>query len=174
MNIDLLSNQIIVIFQSFIHSPFFLALKFILAIYVTVLFADIIMLLILRGVGADVRTAFRGSNVPLVSPKKMNKKWRKITSRLEGNDQSQYKLAIIEADSMIDNIFKQMGLKGDDMIQKMDNLNPEQLDIKDDLKEAHKMRNQIIHDPSLQIGKESAKKILDIYATFLLDNEFMK
>ena len=95
-------------------------------------------------------------------------------NRLESDDQSQYKLAVIEADSMVDKIFRQMGLKGDDMIQKMDNLNPEQLEIKDDLKEAHKMRNQIINDPAFQIEKNSAKKILDIYAKFLLENEFME
>jgi len=167
-------NLIVAVFEGFIHSPFFFMLKFILAVYVTVLFADIMMLLLIRGFGADVRTAFRGANVPLTSPKKMRKKWNKIEARLATGDQSQYKLAIIEADKMVDGIFKSMGLKGNDMIERMKMLNHEQLEAEEDLEKAHKVRNQIINDPSFDIGKEAVKENLDIYAKFLTENELME
>jgi hypothetical protein len=173
MDINLTINQIMAIFKGFIGSPFFLTLKLILAIYITVLFADIIMLIILRGMG-DIRTSLRGANVPLTSPKKMRRRWRKIESRLETADQSQYKLAIIEADKMVDKIFISMGLKGDDMIERIKTLTPEQLEAEEDLEISHKTRNQIINDPSFAVDKGLAKTTLDIYEKFLTENELME
>lgn len=170
--VNIISNQTLASFRGFVDSPFFFALKFLLAIYVTVLFADIIMLLILRGMG-DIRTTFRGANIPLSSGKKMRKKWKKIEARLETGDHSQYKLAVIEADKVVDGIFKSMGIEGGDMIERMKTLNPEQLEAEEDLEKAHKTRNRIINDPSFRIEKNSAKETLDIYAKFLTENEMM-
>jgi hypothetical protein len=174
MDINSIANLIVSLFYGFIHSPFFLTLKFILAIYVTVLFADIIMLLMIRGFGSDIKTTFRGMNIPMISVKKMRKRWNKIETRLESDDYSQYKIAIIEADKIVDGIFKSMNLKGNDMVERLKTLNPEQLEAEEDLEKAHKIRNQIINDPSFNIGKKEAKETLDIYAKFLTENEFME
>jgi len=161
------------IFQGFIYSPFFLVLKLLLAIYVAVLFADIMMLLILRGFG-DVRVSLRGSYIPLISKKRMRKKWNKIKIRLESDDFSQYKLAVLEADEIINKFLKAMELKGNNMIERLDKLKPGQLEEAEILKKAHKVRNQIVNDPSFQIEKTKAKETLDIYAKFLTENEFME
>ena len=160
-------------FQLFFHSPFFLTLKFILAVYVTVLFADLVMLLILRGMG-DVRATFRGMNIPLVSPRKMRKNWNKIMERVSMNDASQYKLAIIEADKLVGKIIGSMGLKGDDMVQRLETLKTTQIETKEDLIMAHRTRNKIIHDPFFEIDKEKTKEILKIYESFMVEFEFME
>lgn len=173
MNSDLIFIGIIKIFQGFIHSPFFLALKMMLAVYVTVLFADIIMLLILRGFG-DVRVSLRGANVPLVTKKRMRKNWSKIEFRLGSDDPSQYKLAILEADEVIDKIFRSMELKGNNMTERLEKLTPGQMEEAEEIKTVHKIRNQIVHDPTFQIDRTKAKETLDIYAKFLIENEFME
>ena len=173
MDINLIILGVAKAFQGFIDSPFFLALKLLLAIYVAVLFADIIMLLILRGFG-DVRVSLRGAYIPLITKKRMKKKWSKIKVRLESDDASQYKLAVLEADEIIDKFLKSMELKGDNMIERLDKLKPGQLEEAEILKEAHKIRNQIVNDPSFQIEKAKAKETLDIYAKFLTENEFME
>lgn len=173
MDINLILLGTIKAFRGFISSPFFLALKLMLAVYVAVLFADIIMLLILRGFG-DVRVSLRGANVPLVSPKSMRKKWKKIEARLGSGDPSQYKLAVLEADGIIEKIFKSMNLKGNNMTERLDSLAPGQMEEAEDIKNAHKTRNQIVNNPSFQIGKERTKETLNIYAKFLAENEFME
>ena len=174
MDTNLILNLVVSLFYGFIHSPFFLTLKLILAIYTTVLFADIIMLLSIRGFGSDIKTSFRGTNIPLMSAKKTRKKWNKIEARLESGDYSQNKIAIIEADKIVDGIFVSMGLKGNDMVERLKTLNPEQLEAEEDLEKAHKIRNQIINDSSFNIEKKEAKETLDIYAKFLTENEFME
>lgn len=173
MDFSLFFNEILKFFQLFLHSPFFLALKFLLAIYVSVLFADLVMLLILRGFG-DVRATFKGMNIPLVSPAKIRKSWNEIKSKLETGDTNQCKLAVIEADKIVDKIIGSMGLKGNDMIQRLDNLKPKQIENAEELKEAHRTRNKIIHDPSFQIDKEKTLEILSKYEKFLVEFEFME
>lgn len=173
MDFSLFFNEILKFFQLFLHSPFFLALKFLLAIYVSVLFADLVMLLILRGFG-DVRATFKGMNIPLVSPAKIRKSWNGIKLKLETGDTNQYKLAVIEADKIVDKIIGSMGLKGSDMIQRLENLKPKQIENAEDLKDAHRTRNQIIHDPSFQIDKEKTLEILGKYEKFLVEFEFME
>lgn len=169
----MLFSEVLKFFQLFLHSPFFLTLKFLLAIYVSVLFANLVMLLILRGFG-DVRATFKGMNLPLVSPAKTRKSWNKIKARLETGDGNQYKLAIIEADKIVDKIISSMGLKGKNMIQRLETLKPRQIEDAENLKIAHKTRNQIIIDPSFQIDKEKAAEVLEIYEKFLVKFEFME
>ncbi len=173
MDINLLIVKLASFFQGFLKSPFFMTLKFLLAIYVTVLFADLIMLLILRGFG-DVRSSFKGTNIPLISPRKMKKRWRRIEERLASGEFSQYKIAIIEADRIIDKITSDMKFKGGNLVERLDNLKPGQIENGEELKEAHKMRNKIIHDPQFQVSRELAKETLGIYKKFLTENEFME
>jgi hypothetical protein len=161
------------VFQAFIRSPFFLVLKLMLGIYVIVLLADILMLLILRGFG-DVRASLKGAYVPLISPKRMRKKWNNIEAYLESDKSSQYKLAVLEADRVIDKILKSIKLKGDDMIERLDNLHPGQIEEAEGLKDAHRIRNQIVNDPSFQVDRKKAKETIDLYAKFLTENELME
>jgi uncharacterized protein YutE (UPF0331/DUF86 family) len=172
MNWDIVLNQAAVLFQGFIKSPFFFSLKLILAIYTTILFANIIILLIYRGIG-DVRTTFRGMKYPMVSAKGMRKRWNKLMEKMDSNEQSKYKLAIIEADSMIDKLVNATGLPGNDLIEKLNTLKPAQMEEAEKLKEYHKIRNQIIHDPSFEVSKETAMEILKFYEKFMVNYEFM-
>lgn len=173
MNIDLLIGGLGIFFRGFLDSPFFLVLKLLLAIYVTVLFADIIMLMILRPI-SDVRSTFRGANIPLVSPKKNRKKWKKIQSYLDSDDQSQLKLAVLEADLVVEKIICSIITKGQDMVEKLETLKPNQLEDIEELKNAHKIRNQIVHDGSFQLDKSEAQRIIGVYEKFLVENEFME
>ncbi len=167
-----LFNQGHSIFIAFVNSPFFWTLKVLLAIYVTVLFADIIMLIFFRGT-ADIRTTFRGMNIPMISKKKMRANWDKIKARLSADDQAQHKLAIIEADQLVEGLMKDMKFKGSNMAEILDNLYPDQIENIDDLKRAHLIRNQIVHDETFDVDKKTAQEVMGIYETFLRDNEFM-
>ncbi|MDO8529615.1 MAG: hypothetical protein Q7S18_03020 [bacterium] len=173
IDVNLLLAQTIKLFNGFIHSPFFLTLKILLAIYTTVLFADLVMLLYFRGFG-KVRESLRGMIIPLISPKKMRKRWNKIKSRLESGKTSDYKVAVIEADEVIGKIFKNMRLKGNDMAERLDKLKPNQIENLEDLKKAHKIRNQIINEPEFSVDKKSAEEVIEIYEQFLVDSQFLE
>lgn len=156
----------------FYNSSLFSVIKFIIGIYVIVLFVDIVLLLIQRGLGGDIRDTVIGMNIPreLASSggkKKLAKKWNLIRAKLETGQDSQYKIAIIEADGIIDSLIKRMGYGGENMGERLDNVPFGQLDHIEELKKAHEVRNRIIHDDSFVIDKKSAEETMSLYEEFL-------
>lgn len=95
--------------------------------------------------------------------KKIDRDWQQIRSRLETGSESEYKLAVIEADSLLDNILKRMGYSGESLGDRLKTLTSATIPNIDVIKEGHQVRNNIIHDPDYQLELEEAKKILDAY-----------
>jgi len=90
--------------------------------------------------------------------------WHKILKRLETGLESEYKLAVIEADNMLDNSLKKMGYAGKGLEEKLEKLTSATLPNIEDVHQAHQMRNNIVHDPNYHLALEEARSTLDIYA----------
>ncbi len=95
--------------------------------------------------------------------KKIIKAWNKIMARLETGLESEYKLAIIEADSMLDDTLKRMGYGGETLGERLGKLTSATLPNIEEVKKAHQTRNNIIHDPDYRLSLDEAKKVLAIY-----------
>ncbi|MFW6283213.1 MAG: hypothetical protein ACOC1P_04145 [Minisyncoccales bacterium] len=92
------------------------------------------------------------------------KRWNKITSRVEeGGAESDYKLAIMEAETMINDILEEMGYSGDSLEERLDQLSLGALSSKKDILEAHKVRNSIARDPDYEINLERTQEVLNLY-----------
>lgn len=150
----------------FEQSIFFATLKFFLLVYVGVLFVDIVLLLILRGISGDLKTALYGAERPLVSTNKMIKRWEAIRDRLESDQPFQYKVAVLEADALANEVLDGIGYKGATMAEQLSLVKGGQLETKELLLEAHEVRNQIVHDVEYVLSREDAKKYLDDYQKF--------
>jgi len=162
--------------MNFYSSTFFAVIKFIIGIYTVVVFADIVLLLYQRGLSVNIKEARLGMNIPheLVRKKAKNKlrqKWESIKKRLETGEESQYKIAIIEADDLIDDLIKRMAYPGADMAERIENINPGQIENIEDIKKAHLVRNRIVHDESFAVTKEQAQEVIAIYDEFLKYHE---
>jgi hypothetical protein len=101
--------------------------------------------------------------------KKIYSQWQKIKLRLAAGIESEYKLAVIEADSMIDDILNNMGFKGTNLGERLENLNSVTMPNIEEVKEAHQIRNNIVHNPDQTITLSDAKKFLEIYEIALND-----
>ena len=95
--------------------------------------------------------------------KKIAKQWARITNRLETGLEGEYKLAVIEADSMLDDILKRMGYGGETLGDRLKLLTSATLPNIDQVWEVHKIRNNIVHDPDYRLPLDQAKKVLAIY-----------
>ena len=154
-------------------SPYMLAVKIFLGSYTLLLLVDVILLLKVREVGSNIRVGLQGMDMPTISPKKMQKKWNHIMGHLRGNSSAHHKLAVLEADSLVDKLLKGMGYAGDNMAERLANVKPEQLEMLDDLKRAHAIRNRIVHDQQLELPIDTIRDILTIYEDFLRYFEFL-
>ena len=161
-------------FQNFIlafsQTNFFAVIKFLLGIYAVVVLADIFLLLIQRGLSGDIRDTRFGMNIPkefVTGKNKLKKNWEKIRARLEVGNESAWKVAIIEADNLVDDLITRMGYPGENMGERLAGINPGQIENIEELKIAHEVRNRIIHEKDFRVEKEKAQEILGCYENFL-------
>jgi hypothetical protein len=101
--------------------------------------------------------------------RKTEKEWRKIKARLEAELESESKLAVIEADKLMDDILTQMGFEGRSLSAKLEKMTTEALPNIQEVKEVRKIHNNIVHDPTYKLSLEEAKKALLIYEKALAD-----
>jgi len=93
----------------------------------------------------------------------INKKWSKLLERIKSGDERDLRLAIIEADSLVDEILKEHGHPGQDMGERLKSIHPSEMDNLNDLWEAHKVRNRLAHEADFHLPIDEAKKIIGIY-----------
>lgn len=160
-------NNFIETVKVFLNSGFFLVVKFFIAIYIAVLFVDLILLMIVRGIGGNVRTAIKGVDMPTASKKKQQKRWADIEARLKTNEGTQLKLAILEADGFANEILGGIGYKGKNMKEKLEGVTEVQLSGAQSLRDAHNIRNEIINNRSFFIEKDQAQEVISAYRNFL-------
>lgn len=176
MDVTAIYNLFIKEILSFYNSTAFLAIKYLIGIYILVVFADIILLLFQRGVGGNVRQILYGMDLPpeITTKKiKMKARWDKIRKKLESGNEADYKVAIIEADGAIGDLIRRMGYKGENMMERISNIPIGQLDRIDEIKEAHKVRNRIIHEEKFAVNRETAEEVFAKYEHFLRQFEVL-
>jgi hypothetical protein len=159
---------------NFYNSPFIFVVKIIAGIYLAILLINIVLLLILRNVPENLRVGLKGMDMPVVSKSKMQKRWSKITNYLASGNVSQYKVAVIEADAIVDEILGGIGYKGANMMEKLEQVGEAHLDDHlEALKEAHQVRNRIVHEADFAVDQRLAKATVGVYENFLRYLEFL-
>lgn len=111
-------------------------------------------------------TAYRPFGV-----KESFKQWNKIAKRLEADKESEYRLAIIEAEALFEKALDKLGYKGDSFLEKLEQLDKSTLPNVKDVHKAHKMRNDIVHNPDYKLTLDQAKEVLAIYEKAARDSE---
>lgn len=154
----------------FSESTTFAVIKFIVFIYIVVVIVDIILLLVQRGIKGDIRATIYGMDMPkdlVLQKSKIEVKWGKIRKRLASDNPSEYKVAIIEADNVLEKLVKELKYGGNNLGEMLENMPENEIEVKSDLMEAHEVRNKIIHDESFSLTKDEAKNTLEKYEKFL-------
>jgi hypothetical protein len=106
-------------------------------------------------------------------PERMKKDWEHINDRIAKNDEASLKLAIIEADSMLEDVLKRMGLEGRDMGEQLEQLGSQQLKSYAEIVEAHRLRDLIVHQKDIIVTKEQAQIAVDSYGKALKELEVL-
>ncbi len=94
---------------------------------------------------------------------KIMKKWNQIRSRIEEGTESEYKLAIIEADDFLNEMLERKGYKGETLEERLDKAEKEQVPNRQEIIKVHEIRNSVVYDPDFKLNLEQARKTIDIY-----------
>ncbi len=99
--------------------------------------------------------------------------WKEVTEQASSGDDSERRLAVIEADDITNDVFNKLGYEGDTLYDKLAILNKDIVLNIEELKEAYKKKKSIAHNPNIEVSKEEAKKIVSIYEETLRDLEIL-
>lgn len=111
-------------------------------------------------------------DLPEEKPKNIEE-WKNILTKGSSLDENERKFAIIAADSLMDKILGMAGYEGENLGDRLKNIEPSDLDSLNDLWEAHKIRNRIAHEAGYKISKEDAEKALSNFEKALRELEFV-
>jgi len=92
----------------------------------------------------------------------INKKWKKIREKSRTSE-TEARLAVIEADTLLEDILKRMGFKGQVLKERLETLTVDILENVEEVKRANEVRQKLVDDPNYHLDLESAHKVLDIY-----------
>jgi hypothetical protein len=100
-------------------------------------------------------------NTPEINPK-----WKKVLAHLESQNESDWKLAVIECDIMLDDILDKLHLPGETMGEKMKAVEKSDFTTIDNAWEAHKIRNQVAHEGGdYVLNQHEARRVVALYQT---------
>ncbi len=93
-----------------------------------------------------------------------NEHWGKVLGYLFSQHSSDWKLAIIEADSMLDGLMDQLGFKGETLGDKLKLANQENFPYLTIAWEVHTIRNRIAHEGlAFELSQHEAKRVITLY-----------
>jgi len=144
----------------------------IISLIISALFIGIIIFLLIK-IKKDIEKFLGQAIESVVAPglpkSEMDKRWQTVLDKLESTEKDSYKMAIIEADKIFDDLIKRIGYKGDDMGERLKQINPAQIANIDEIWQVHKLRNQLVHEPSFQINQSQARRSIEIYQKAMED-----
>jgi len=148
----------------------------IISVILSVFFIFFIIILLFK-IRKNIKKALlaiaKSVTAPDLPKKELDKKWSSVMNKLEKNNESDYKLALIEADNIFDDLLRKIGYQGEDMGERLKQITEAQLANIDELWQAHKVRNRIAHEPGFKLTYSQAKRAIEIYQQAMEDLEVL-
>jgi hypothetical protein len=102
-----------------------------------------------------------------MSKKEAQESWRKIREHFYRGGESDLKVAILEADKLLNDALREAGVMGIQLGDRLKKANVGQVPNLNELWQAHKLRNQIAHEPNFKLKRDLAERALGIYESAL-------
>jgi len=90
-------------------------------------------------------------------------RWKKIQNKADTGSESEYKLALIEADDFLRETLEERGFIGKTFEELVNNAGKIILPNLEEILSIHETRNSIVYNPDYKIDLDQVKKILSIY-----------
>ena len=115
-----------------------------------------------------------GASVAHKDVPKSQLRWNHILERAHSNDEKSWRLAILEADMMLNELLDMLGYRGETMADKMKQAGRAQFQTIDLAWEAHRVRNTIAHQGSLQsLSAHETRRVIGLYGQVFREFRFV-
>lgn len=94
-----------------------------------------------------------------------NIRWKKVTDLLNAQSESDWRLAILEADNILADLLKKMGYDGETIGESLKKIEPSDFLTLSAAWEAHKVRNRIAHEgAAFRLSHREAQRVVELYS----------
>lgn len=118
--------------------------------------------------GAILLAIIMRSGDHALDKEKFRSQWLAIESSLKKDQEASYHLAVLNADKLLDTALRQSGVKGTTMGERL-KFGGQRLSQRDAVWAAHKLRNQIAHEPDVKVNYMAARRALASFKQALKD-----
>jgi len=103
-----------------------------------------------------------------VDVEKYRVRWMTVEQSLDRDNQASYHWAVLSADKLVDQALRDKGFKGQTMGERLKSAK-DSLPHRDNIWAAHKLRNQIAHEPDMTVSYDQARRALAQFKQTLKD-----
>lgn len=93
-------------------------------------------------------------------------RWQKILDNVNSEQENNWKIAIMDADILLDEVLTEQGISGSGVAEKLKQVGPEFKDSVQYAWEGHKVRNRVAHEVSYVLSAREAKQAISMYERF--------
>lgn len=109
-----------------------------------------------------------GKRSSSLNVEKYRTRWLAIEQSIERDNEASYNIAILNADKLVDHALREKGFSGQTMGERLKSAKSA-LPHRDNIWQAHKLRNQIAHEPDAKANYDQARRALAQYKQTLKD-----
>ena len=124
--------------------------------------------IVLIGAGILVLVTQGRKTSPSLDVQRYRSNWLKIERQLVKDQEATYHMAILNADKLLDQALRQRKFKGDTMGERMKSAQTTWSSA-NNVWSAHKIRNQIAHEPDVKVRYDDARRALAAFKQGLKD-----
>ena len=135
-----------------------------------------IIILVLRTNWVKFRYTERYTEFLSSRPLGMKDKFKRLEivhKKLSSGKEAEYKMAVIEIDEFLKEVFEKMGYSGETLNDMIKQIDSKVLPSIDKVKEVHEIRNSVVHDPSYHLTKDQAVNIVRVYEQAMSELEMI-
>jgi len=131
---------------------FFLSIRNTLAVFAILFLAGIFWTTIkIREIHHNEHEKYGPIHAEEVVAKGLAVQWQVILEHVNSESPAEWKIAILEADNMLDEVLEDMGYVGDTLAEKLKTMSRTKIASYDDVWNAHRVRNEIAHGGAIDM-----------------------
>lgn len=102
--------------------------------------------------------------ISVTTPQYKNPKWATVLMRLDSDSETEWRLAILEADNMLGDLLASRNIPGSTLGERLTNANAKTFKTLQGAWDAHKVRNSIAHEGSdFSLTAREAKRVIGLF-----------
>lgn len=127
-------------------------------IIITVILGILALFLIFK-IKNIIKRALRQKGLRGLDKEEIKKRWQEIEGLLNRKNEMSFKLAVLEADKLLDHVLKYMGFGGSSLGERL-KLACYKFNKLHQVWPAHKVRNQLVHETNYHLGYRKVKDVI--------------